>query len=196
MKKKELEIILESLESFRYPEVELEQYQTPPPLASELLIFAGLKGDLEGTVYDLGCGTGILAIGAKILGAKNVVGFDIDPKAIAVARRNARKLGLDVEFRVSDIRDVGGRADTVIMNPPFGIKKRHADRIFLDKAMEIGNVIYTIHSAGSRLFVEKFIFPSRITDFMELKIPMKKIYKFHRKDVRYIDVELFRIERV
>jgi len=196
MKKKELEIILESLESFQSPDVRLEQYPTPPPLASELLVFASLKGDLDGTVFDLGCGTGILAIGAKLLGAERVVGFDIDPESIAIARGNARRLNLDVEFRVMDIEDIEGEADTVVMNPPFGIKKRHADRAFLEKALEVGDVIYTIHSAGSRVFVEKFISPSRVTDYMELKIPMKKIYKFHRKDVRYIDVELFRIERV
>ena len=196
MKKKDLEIILESLEIFHSPDEKLEQYPTPAPLASELLIFAYLKGDLKGVVYDLGCGTGILAVGAKLLGAKKVVGFDIDPVAIDIARKNAEKLGLDIEFHVVNIEDVEGRADTVVMNPPFGIKRRHADRIFLKKALEIGNVIYTIHSAGSEDFVRKFVSPARITDFMKLSIPMKKIYKFHRKDVRHINVEVYRIERV
>jgi len=48
------------------------------------------KHDLKGSkVLDLGCGSGILGIGAKLLGAEHVVGCDIDPKAPDVAVSNA-----------------------------------------------------------------------------------------------------------
>jgi ribosomal protein L11 methyltransferase len=45
--------------------------------------------DLRGSsVLDVGCGTGILAIGAALLGIEHVVGLDNDPEAIEVAREN------------------------------------------------------------------------------------------------------------
>jgi ribosomal protein L11 methyltransferase len=56
-------------------------------------------------VIDLGTGSGILALAARCLGAKQVVGIDNDPTAISVARRNARtnKIG-NVNFKVADVR--------------------------------------------------------------------------------------------
>ena len=48
-------------------------------------------------VLDLGCGSGILGIGAKVLGCENVVGCDIDPKAPDVAMDNARLNGITEE---------------------------------------------------------------------------------------------------
>ena len=98
MKQRKLEMLLEEVEDFSDPELELEQYQTPSPLAAEILHFAYMQGDLDDSVQDLGCGTGILAIGAKLLGARKVVGYDTDPKALEIAKINARKLGVEVEF--------------------------------------------------------------------------------------------------
>lgn len=45
------------------------------------------------SLMDLGCGTGILAIAASLLGAKPVDGFDFDPAAVRIANRNARLNG-------------------------------------------------------------------------------------------------------
>jgi ribosomal protein L11 methyltransferase len=45
----------------------------------------------EAVVADIGCGSGILSIGAVLLGAKKVYGVDIDPLAVQAARSN-RKL--------------------------------------------------------------------------------------------------------
>ncbi len=50
-------------------------------------------------VLDLGCGSGILAIAALVLGASRAVGCDIDPKAVRVAQENAAYNG--VERRLS-----------------------------------------------------------------------------------------------
>ena len=80
-------MLLEQVEGFDSPNVNLEQYATPALLAAEILHFAYMQGDLEGTVFDLGCGTGMLAIGAKLLGAEKVVGFDVDNKALELARK-------------------------------------------------------------------------------------------------------------
>jgi len=60
------------------------------------------EGDL---VLDLGTGSGILAIAAVKLGAKRVLGLDIDPQAIATAGENARINGVSrqVDFSCSSL---------------------------------------------------------------------------------------------
>ena len=50
------------------------------------------------TVLDYGCGSGILAIAALKLGARQAIGVDIDPDALAAARANAARNRADVEF--------------------------------------------------------------------------------------------------
>ena len=56
--------------------------------------------DLNGkTVIDFGCGSGILAIAAKLEGFRDVAGFDIDPDAVENANENAAKNGLGAEIR-------------------------------------------------------------------------------------------------
>lgn len=195
MKKKQLEITLEGLDAYRSPDVTREQYPMPAPIAAELLYFALMQGDLGGAVYDLGCGTGILAIGAKLLGAKKVAGFDSDAAAIKIARKNARKAGADVKFRVSDIKDVSGKVNTVVMNPPFGAQRKHADRAFLEKGLEIADVVYSIHNAGSTDFIKKFISPCVITHCIPVPFTLKRTFHFHKKDKVVREVELYRIRR-
>jgi ribosomal protein L11 methyltransferase len=50
------------------------------------------------SVLDYGCGSGILAIAAKKLGAKHVVGVDIDSQAIIASHYNAEQNQVDIEF--------------------------------------------------------------------------------------------------
>ena len=49
-------------------------------------------------VLDYGCGSGILAIAAEKLGARNVVGVDIDDQAIIASRFNAKQNKTNIEF--------------------------------------------------------------------------------------------------
>ncbi|WMW22150.1 METTL5 family protein [Methanolobus mangrovi] len=195
MKQRKLEILLEQVEGFDNPSVSLEQYVTPALLAAEMLHFAYMQGDLEGTVFDLGCGTGILAIGAKLLGAEKVVGFDLDRKALEIARKNAEKLGVDVEFVHNDVFEVEGHADTVVMNPPFGAQAKGNDRPFLLSALKTSDVIYSIHNCGSHNFISKFIGDARITDWYTTAFPIKRTFKFHKKEVEMVKVEIYRIVR-
>ncbi|RYG40520.1 50S ribosomal protein L11 methyltransferase, partial [bacterium] len=59
--------------------------------------------DIEGLdVADVGCGSGILAIGAVMLGAKSVVANDIDPVAVEVARENAARNDIHVDWSVGE----------------------------------------------------------------------------------------------
>src|SRR4030043_1084654 len=106
MKLKNLEMALQRLSGYSCPRAVLEQYQTPAPLAARLLFHALMKGDIRGKkICDLGSGTGVLAIGASLLGADQVRGVDSDKNAIQVAKENAALLDADVEFIVADVRE-------------------------------------------------------------------------------------------
>jgi putative methylase len=193
MKQRKLEMLLEELEGFSDPELELEQYQTPPLLAAEILHFAYMQGDLEDSVQDLGCGTGILAIGAKLLGARRVVAYDTDQKALKIAKRNAEKFGVDIEFVLSDITDIKEHVKTTVMNPPFGARVKGRDRPFLSSALRTSEVIYSIHNRGSLAFIQKFIKPAVITHSYVAKFPIKRTFDFHKKEKEVIEVEIYRI---
>ncbi len=195
MRKKHLEMLLEELSGFSSPKPEREQYATPATVAAELLHFAFMRGDITDTVYDLGCGSGILAIGAKLLGAEKVIGFDDDKDVLETARANAKRLGVDVEFVCSGIDKVCGRAHTVVMNPPFGAQVKGSDRPFLRKALELSGVVYSIHNAGSTEFIKKFISPSVITEHKLIDFPIKRTFRFHTKEIQVIKVEIYRIEK-
>ncbi len=69
-------------------------------------------------VLDVGCGSGILSIGALLLGARRAVALDIDPLAAQAARENAGRNGVDDRLRVvaGDLRAVGGTYPLVVAN--------------------------------------------------------------------------------
>jgi len=57
------------------------------------------------SLADLGTGSGILALAAERFGSRRVVGIDVDPKAISVAKANARLNKIDnVDFKLGDLR--------------------------------------------------------------------------------------------
>jgi len=71
------------------------------------------------SLFDLGTGSGILAFAAKTFGAGRVTGVDIDPKAISVAKANARLNKTDsVAFRLGDLHEwkPSGARDVVAAN--------------------------------------------------------------------------------
>jgi putative methylase len=193
MKKKQLEIMLERLEGFSNPTPQKEQYATPASVAAEMLYLAYMHGDL-GVVCDLGCGTGILAIGAALLGAR-AIGVEIDAEALAVARRNAQKLGVDVDFIRASVQHLSLRGiDTVVMNPPFGAQKASAgDRDFLRAATKLSKAVYSLHNHGSEGFIRRFVEPCQVQEIYRIPFRMKRCFEFHSRDVKIIEVELYRI---
>ncbi|HDI73775.1 MAG TPA: methyltransferase domain-containing protein [Candidatus Korarchaeota archaeon] len=197
--KRELEIILQRLRGLESPKPHLEQHSTPPNLASALIHWVWLMGDLEDLrVADLGCGNGILAIGAVLYGAESAVGVDIDPEAVKVAQANAEALGVTnrVNFLVMDVEKFERTVDTVIQNPPFGVVRRHADLKFLDKALQISRVVYSIHMAGNSRFLAEFASKrgARLTHVEKWPFPLRRIFHYHRKRLVNIPVEILRFE--
>lgn len=196
MKLRTLERELEQLEIVESPDLSLEQYRTPPVVAARLLFHAAMRGDIHGkSVWDLGCGAGILACGAALLGAGTVTGVDVDPRSIDVARRNAARVGRKLVFRIADITDdaafADATADTVIMNPPFGAQQRHADRPFIDRALSLGKIVYGIFNTGSRDFVISYVAGRAILEeAIRCRFPMKKSFAFHDRKWKEIEVEI------
>ncbi len=58
------------------------------------------------TVVDYGCGSGVLAIAALLLGAKSAWGIDIDPDALADSRENATRNGVESAYRTAEPSEV------------------------------------------------------------------------------------------
>ncbi len=203
VKKRELEIILENTKGQVSPKVLLEQYVIPADLAGWILRHATYSHDdiIGKHVFDLGCGTGRLGIGAALLGAVKVVGIDIDPTVVRVAKSNANIIGVSetTDWVVSDIDSITGQYDTVLQNPPFGVRKRGADAKFVEKALEVANVVYSLHKSGeaNRKFISDLVkkLRSEITEIFQTKLEIYPTFKFHRKRRHTVKVDLYRIKR-
>ncbi|MDI6807021.1 MAG: 50S ribosomal protein L11 methyltransferase [Candidatus Aenigmarchaeota archaeon] len=145
----QLGVILSSLKEHPSPKYFLEQYSITPGIAAEVLFLA--KKDIKSkVVFDLGCGTGRFAIGAALLGAKEVCGVDMDQHALDVAMMNATMSERDTSMPItkicrwirSDVESLDASCDTVVQFPPFA-----RDKVFLKKALEISENIYSLHRA-------------------------------------------------
>jgi len=198
MKLRTLEMKLQRVAGIPDPDPAKEQYQTPATVAARLLFDAYLAGDIEGaSVCDLGSGTGILAIGAALLGAEQVTGYEKEQRLIEVGERNADLLSVDCTFIEADVSEVSGSFDTVVMNPPFGAQKAHADRPFIDAALRIAPVVYGIFNAGSLRFLTSYIEGRAvISGAVSASFPIPRMFSFHRKDLLEIPVEIICMRRV
>ncbi|MEM2896191.1 MAG: METTL5 family protein [Candidatus Bathyarchaeia archaeon] len=201
MRKRELEILLEKILPHPNPKLILEQYTIPTKTAAEVLLIANnVHDDIRGKkVIDLGCGTGRLAIGAAILGAEEVFGVDIDPKAIEIAKKTAKEFQIRINLIIGDLECIHDDFDTVLMNPPFGSWKRGADMIFLKKAIEVSKVAYSLHkrSKRSREYILKKTkeFGAKIDKVYELEMLIPWMFNFHKRKKYLIEVDLYRVLR-
>jgi putative methylase len=222
VRKLELELLLSQIAPHPSPKPSLEQYTIPADVAATMLYIAAYSyGDIVGkTVLDLGCGTGRLALGAAFLGAKQVVGIDIDKDAVKVAFENSVRTDLKekVQWLTGDIGAVHGNFDTVLQNPPFGVQRRGADRRFLEKALESGKVVYSLHKCPEKdkVFIKKLkankanvalVAPSSFLEkFIERRggktravyaviMTIPHMFRFHTKRKHEFVADLYVIER-
>jgi putative methylase len=199
IRKHDLAINLQTVGSHPIPNVALEQYSVPADLAAEILFRACYEfGDIEGkTVMDLGAGTGRLALGASMLGAEYAVGTELDRLALEVGASSCKRLGLKVDWVLADIETLRGPVDTVIMNPPFGTRSPHADIRFLQTALRIGKVVYSIHKTSTRQHLERWFreHNSKANVILRADMEIPHQFAFHRKRRRYVKVDVFRIVR-
>lgn len=68
------------------------------------------------TVADVGCGSGILSIAAKMLGAKEVIGVDIDSDSVRVSNENAEINSIKCCFYQGTAVDIKEKYDIVVAN--------------------------------------------------------------------------------
>lgn len=219
LRKLDLEIFLSQVKPHPSPKPNLEQYTIPADVAATMLYIAAYTYNdiVDKSVLDLGCGTGRLALGAVFMGAKEVVGVDVDETAVKLAYESAVKANLKekVHWIVGDITAVQGKFDTVLQNPPFGVQKRRADRKFLEKALEVGKTIYSLHKnpRGGDALIKKLktqnivpVAPSPfLKNFIEkhggeikavnaLKMTVPHMFSFHTKQKHEFVVDLYIIE--
>ena len=203
--KSQLAIILSKLVVFEKSQLKLmkEQYATDSEAAAEAVWFAYMNGDVEGkTVADFGCGTGLLGIAALLLGAEKVYFIDSDKDAIVLCGKNiaaaaGREKAARTMVMAAGIAEFKEHVDTVVQNPPFGTKAKHADREFLVKAFKTAAIVYSFHKIETADFVKKLAADNgfSVTNIMPLQLQLKNTYEFHRSKMRRVAVGLFRIER-
>ncbi|HLU60826.1 MAG TPA: 50S ribosomal protein L11 methyltransferase [Gammaproteobacteria bacterium] len=127
-------------------------YEPPEPEAVNLVLDPGLAfgtgthpttalclewldgQPLEGaSVVDYGCGSGILAVAAALLGAEDILATDIDPQALLATRDNAARNGVAERIRTclpGELGDAGeGTSDVVLANILAGPLVELAPRI-------------------------------------------------------------------
>ena len=219
VRKLELEMLLSQVKPHPHPKPNLEQYTIPANIAANILYIAAYTYNdiINKNVLDLGCGTGRLAIGAAFLGAKQVVGVDIDKTAVKLAFKNSveNELKDKLQWVAADINAIRGKFDTVLQNPPFGVQKRRADRAFLKKAMELGNKVYSLHKSSHKnkdfikklksanivsvspsLFLKKFIknHGGEIKAVYTMLMAIPHMFFFHQKKKHEFAVDLYVIE--
>jgi ribosomal protein L11 methyltransferase len=104
-------------------------------MAGRLLDFRDARGPenfAAARVVDAGCGSGILALSAVILGCRHVFGFDRDPEAVRVARENLVLNGHPAdaaEFSLAGLEAAlrGRTADLLLANIQADVLALHAD---------------------------------------------------------------------
>lgn len=185
MKLKKLQYALEDIETFENPKIDLEQYTTSSHIAACVLHTAQfVYDDIRGkAVADLGCGSGVLCIGAALLDAKlctgNAIyskiivlifkiisvnficytGFDIDPSAITLSVQNAvdRDVSERCEFVLCDIKTIDN-----------SVKPKSFDTVIMNPPFG------TREKGADLIFLKKAI-----------KLATKAVYSLHKTSTRH-----------
>jgi 23S rRNA G2445 N2-methylase RlmL len=142
---------------------------TPRPLSARAWRTERYEGGLNATIaaaiiqatdpqptdrfLDMMCGSGTLLIERLLAGpAHEVVGYDVDPVAIATTKthlRNAAIRGAKVDLRNEDVLDARGEFDKIVVNPPWGTSVgSHEENSVLYPAL-----LHAAARLGSHLYV-------------------------------------------
>jgi release factor glutamine methyltransferase len=106
---------------FRTIDLAVDARVLVPRPETEHVVEAALELPAGARVADVGTGSGAIALALKTERPDlEIVATELSPDALAVARANAARLGLDVELLEGDLLDpVAGPLDAVVSNPPY-----------------------------------------------------------------------------
>jgi len=184
---------LSEVPDFASPNEALEQYRTPPDLASKIAWRVLREEGAEvSAVIDLGCGTGILCFAFVLAGSPYCVCLDVDRDALELARGYAREKNIDLhaDFVVSDVKSIaireGVERSLAVTNPPWGTRERGADSVFLERALRISRRLvgifpFTYTADKSYLFRAIESSGWRVIWWERAKLPLKASLPHHRK---------------
>lgn len=140
------------------------------------------------------------------MNAYYVISIDKDWNSLKILKRNIKSLALEhiilpfcAELKYLEISKnllPQNLKITTMMNPPFGVQTKKADRPFLEKAFTFSDIIYSIHLANEKVhmfllnFVKKFNW--KIDKVLPLKLMLEKSFNFHKQKKKLIDVNIYR----
>ncbi len=189
----QLESQLAELKTFIKAKEQLEQYLTPAKIAAKI-VTENKEQIVEKTILDLGAGTGMLGIAALLIGAKKVIFIEEDKDAIILLEENLEKFGLSKKAKIvhKKLHLTDEEADSTIMNPPFGTRKRHADREFLDYAITHSNFVISMHKTSTIDAIKKHIqdLGANMLSYKDLEYTLDNTMSHHTKERRNIKVSL------
>ena len=108
------------VKGFRHLDLHVDPRVLIPRPETETLVEAALDLAPGARVVDVGTGSGAVALALKDERPDlAVTATDVSEVALAVARANAARLGLDVTFVHADLLDGVGELDAVVSNPPY-----------------------------------------------------------------------------
>jgi len=192
--KQQLAIQLSKLAVFSSPNVLLEQYPTDSDVAASILWEMHMRAELEGKcILDLGAGTGILGIGCLLLDADHVTFVETDAKVLQILQQNLDLHEIEKErytIVAADVLAYNGHADVVIQNPPFGTRSKHADLIFLERALALAPIVYSLHKTSTKTYVVDWVsrHGAQVTHSWEFSFPLKQTLRQHTRKLQRIDV--------
>ncbi|MFW9936316.1 MAG: METTL5 family protein [Candidatus Thorarchaeota archaeon] len=179
--------------------------------AVDIIYFAGFEfNDIQNQIIvDLGAGTGRLSIASAFFKAIYVLSVDIDFSALKILKYNIDNLKLNNvifpicaeigHFELNKLFLPKERKITTIMNPPFGVQKKKADRIFLEKALSFSSIIYSIHLSNEKVsnFLQNYIkkYNWHIDYVFPYKLRLEKTFYFHKMKMKMIDVNIYRFKK-
>ena len=206
--KKELISIIQGTETFIDPNIKLEQYSIDANCAVDIIYYAGFEhNDIKNAfIVDLGAGTGRLSIASAFFNACHILSVDIDMNALNILKRNI--IHLDLTYKIFPIcADINyleisknflpkNMKITTIMNPPFGVQSKFADRSFLDRAFNFSDIVYSIHLSNPKThkFISSYIknFNWKIDNVLPFTIVLERTFQFHTKKTKKINVLVYR----
>ena len=219
LKKRELINIIQDLSSFSSPKLKWEQYSTDAVATADLFYYITFEQqELQDRIMiDFGCGPGHLTVAGLLLGARHVLGIDIDSEALQLYEQNLARLNLrnrvsilqaDLTLTTNHSRiidalnsiqkhNLGSPQIIGVSNPPFGVHNKGVDVKFVQQAIQVVDVLYSIHLQSDKIrrFLQRKIpqIGGSISNIGSLSMFLPHSYQHHQKKRKRILTDVYRI---